>query len=200
MDFSLITYRSIKDLYLTYGYEFYTRDLDINLFGIRDPSNIDTFNDVIGICYLENNIPVIKKYKASTDPGKYYLLNPLSSKGTAILVPGQYINVFTIGKHKGSYEALVQNRPVKVYRDRNRDLKLDYSNIESGMFGINLHRTSSYGSVINVGKYSAGCQILNSPNDLTEVLKLCKISMRKYSFKAITYTLFTLDQLRKQYV
>ena len=197
MNINLVTYQKLKDAYNNLGYKFYTNDLHINLFGIRDASDVNTFNDCIGFCYVENGIPCIKKYKGSTDPGKYYLLNPMCSAGAAIVVPGYYPDLFAIGKHRGQYEALVQHSDIKVYRDRNKDTNLDFNpdSIQKGQFGINMHRTSAYGPVDYVGKYSAGCQILNSPNDLAEILKFCKISMKKYNYKYINYALFTLEQV-----
>jgi len=109
-----------------------------------------------------------------------------------LLVPAQYRSTWTIGLHQGKYKALTQLKPVKVYRDNDRDLILDYDSatIDEGMFGINIHRSNpSTTSVINE-RWSAGCQVFASPTDFAEFLNLIDESARRYG-NAFTYTLIT---------
>lgn len=198
MDLKTVNYQRIKDAYNRLGYKFYTNDKHINLFGIRDPNNVDLFNDCIGVAYMEGDIPVCRTFTATTDPGKYYLNNPLSSSGTAILVEGYYVDAFMFGKHKGSYDALIQASPLPVYRDRNKNniLDMDKNTIQKGMFGINLHRGNLYTIVDSIGKNSAGCQVVKYPNSLQIILDLCRMSSTKYNYKKFNYALFTLKQFR----
>lgn len=61
------------------------------------------------------------------DPGRAWLtLGWGGPGGTAILCPGQYVDAYEVGNHNGKYEALLQGRPVKVWRDYDRDGKLDF--------------------------------------------------------------------------
>jgi hypothetical protein len=46
---------------------------------------------------------------------------------------------------------------MKIYRDGNKDNKIDEVNVQVGLFGINLHR-AGLGSFID--NWSAGCQVV----------------------------------------
>ena len=118
---------------------------------------------------------------------KEKLLNP---KGTAILVPGQYRGCWQIGLHNGKYEALVQKKPVSVYRDGNKDLiyDLDPKKIDKGVFGINIHRSNPYGESATVDNWSAGCQVFASSKDFKEFMELCGKQKAMYG-NSFTYTL-----------
>ena len=99
-----------------------------------------------------------------------------NAKGTAILVPGQYRGCWAIGKHNGKYKALVQIKPVKVYRDGNKDMIYDLlpETINEGLFGINIHRSNEAITRNTVDMYSAGCQVFNNPNDFKNFIAICE--------------------------
>lgn len=122
---------------------------------------VNIFNDFATICWVENNLWKFIGFNATTDPGLYWLNNPLNVKGTAILKPGQYLDCWQRGLHKG-YPALVQVRPVTVYRDTNRDNKLDLGKEDTGLFGINSHESNHDGVSAFVDKWSAGCLVMAS--------------------------------------
>ena len=84
--------------------------------------------------------------------------------GTAIVKEGQYKGLWKTGLHKGRYFALVQKNPVTVIRDYNQDDRIDLASgrEETGMFGINHHRTGSVES-FKVHKWSAGCLVTQHP-------------------------------------
>ena len=108
--------------------------------------------------------------------------------GTAIMVPGQYVDAYCWGLHRGQYETLVQRGPgdpVKVWRDANKDEILDHvegSDIE-GYFGINIHHAGADSS--EVEKWSAGCQVFKRREDWREAMDVCKAS----GAEVFTYTL-----------
>ena len=84
-------------------------------------------------------------FEATTDPSNLNLETPVNNKGCAVLREGVHKALWKIGKHKGQYKALVQANPCQVIRDNNRDDKIDITdNTDFGMFGINLHRASSW--------------------------------------------------------
>ena len=122
--------------------------------------------------------------------------NPLNTYGTAILVPNQYRGCWQIGLHRGKYKALCQNKPVTVYRDNNKDNKydLDPSNTTTGMFGINIHRSNETWTRTTVDKYSAGCQVFNSPTDFNAFMRLCEKQKSLYG-NNFTYTLINEEDL-----
>src|SRR5258706_8646638 len=104
-------------------YKTFLRPFELNIVGIRSNSTIpNSFDDSINIFFKNNQgIWVFQSFKATTDPGTYWLKNPLNPQGTAILKEGQYISSHAIGLHRGKYPALVQVRPVTVIRDYDRD-------------------------------------------------------------------------------
>ena len=111
----------------------------------------------------------------------------MSSQGTAILVPGQYESAYAIGLHKG-YEALVQVKPVLVYRDKNKDSAFNEfpDTIQSGIFGINIHKAGLWSKL--VGQNSAGCQVFQKASDFEKFMALCRATVSKFG-NTFTYTL-----------
>jgi hypothetical protein len=146
----------------------------LNIIGMRQKEKlIDSYNDYICVLYIERNRWKFKAYSATTLPGKYWLVEKLMNpKGSLILSPGKYSGAFQLGKHKNKYEALVQAKPLPVYRDVNRDEKIDYENLETGFFGVNIHKREGLSDLI--GKNSAGCQVIKEKADFEEFMNLCK--------------------------
>lgn len=185
------------------GYAVFTQGAyNLNLFGIRSSSSqAGKFDDLMGCAYREyDGGPwVVQYWPATTDPGLYYLENPMRVEGTAILVPGQYRGAYQIGLHTG-YEALVQwAGPVKVYRDADRDGTLDFDpeTIMEGYFGINLHasyqRGDGTGESTVVGKWSGGCQVHATEAGFRAMMALAHRQLEVHpSWTKFTYTL--LDQ------
>jgi hypothetical protein len=185
------------------GYVFFdgNKKLNLNIVGVRrDNSGNNKFDDFLMMMYKDTNLkPVCKVYSITTDPGEYWLKNPINPKGTAVLVPGQYRGTWKLGKHQNNYEALVQRKEVKVWRDNNRDEIIDYRQlklINQGYFGINIHRSNPYDQSYAVGKWSAGCQVFQRAEDFNEFMQLCQDSAELYG-NSFTYTLLTEQELRK---
>lgn len=188
-----ISYDMVKAVFNNKGYVFFEGgDLDLNIFGIRASSDvINRFNDFVCVAYKINGEKKVNIYEATTDPGRFWLQNPINNKGCAILKEGQYRGVYKLGKHQGKYKALVQvGNEVEVYRDDNKDLVLDKNELSvmSGYFGINIHRSHPKYEVTEVNKYSAGCQVILNPKEFDELITLCKDSSGIWGDK-FTYTL-----------
>ncbi len=77
--------------------------------------------------------------------------------GVARLVEGQYIDSHIMRLHAGKYEALGQNKAVKVFRDPNKDMVYDESKIQEGVFGINIHKAGADSTYVE--NWSEGCQV-----------------------------------------
>ena len=174
------------------GYRtFKSGDYNLNIIGVRSRARVaNSFDDTMYVVYKEDGVWVQHEYSITTDPGLYWLENPSRVAGTAILKSGQYRSAFSIGKHRGRYTALVQSGPVDVYRDSNRDSHIDMeeTSIQTGFFGINIHRSSSSGSSPAVNKWSAGCQVFQNTAEYDSFIALCRKSSRLYGDK-FTYTL-----------
>lgn len=163
---------------------------DLNIVGIRS-SEIDqeSFNDWITVFYLSAGRWIYFPFPGTTDPGSFYLQNPVNVSGTAILKPGQYRGSHKIGRHK-NYKALQQSKAVTVFRDTNRDGYLNTAGMEqeTGIFGINIHRSNAHRPSKLIGKWSAGCQVIQDPVHFNFLLELCEHSAATYS-NSFSYTL-----------
>jgi hypothetical protein len=102
----------------------------------------------------------------STTPGDFYIFNPLTVGGItgAAVASEQQV----IGSHKfvtsGSWSSLwlgapyfFQSGAIEVYRDGNKDRKLDKTTKTKGWYGINFHR-GGVGSFVD--NWSAGCMVV----------------------------------------
>ena len=174
------------------GYKIFknSKGHDLNIVGIRSSSiEAEKFNDWLTVFYMFDDIWNYFAFPATTDPGTYYRLNPINVRGTAVLKPGQYRSAYKIGKHRG-YKALQQHKEMTVFRDANRDNILDTRGMdeETGIFGINIHRANAYRPSTVVGKWSAGCQVLQDPDHFQFLLTLCERGKEKFD-NSFTYTL-----------
>lgn len=174
------------------GYAIYSRPFEINLVGIRSAdTRANRFDDEIHLFYKNGaGQRVHFIFPATTDPGTYWLKNPMNPQGTAILKAGQYKDCYQIGLHQGKYYALVQAKPVTVLRDYDRNAFLDFKNgkADTGMFGINIHHANVEGTATVVDKNSAGCQVFARMKDFTLFMTLCEAHRRLYG-NSFTYTL-----------
>ena len=173
-------------------YETYSRPFELNIVGIRSDSTLpNRFDDEMHVFFKNGSEKWIHyAFPATTDPGTYWLQNPMSPQGTAILKQAQYKGSYQIGLHRGKYYALVQSKPVTVLRDYDRNAILDFWNgkPDTGMFGINIHRASVNGTTRSVDSYSAGCQVFANINDFNLFMQLCEKHKQLYG-NSFTYTL-----------
>ena len=122
--------------------------------------------------------------------------NLFNKDGVAILVPGQYRGSHTIGLHQGKYKALKQQKPVKVYRDKNKDGNYDMleENIKEGIYGINIHRASATGTSSQIDKWSAGCQVIANNQNFDRLMELAHKAKDIWG-NSFTYTLIESEDL-----
>ena len=170
-------------------FKFYTDPMKLNIVGIRKQLHTNAFDDELRVGYHD----AAGKYHETawaitTDPGSSSLIKG-KSKGTAILVPGQYEDTYAIDLHRGSYQALCQRLgKVRVYRDKNKDSKHDLVDcgIEEGFFGINIHKAGRHSKLVD--GWSAGCQVFQKEDDFKHFMSLCKVHAKLYG-NCFTYTL-----------
>jgi hypothetical protein len=193
-----ITIKKIKSAMINAGYSlFIGGNYNLNLIGIRsNDKHANTFNDVFCVLFEVSGVEQLLQFACTTDPGVYYRLNPLNVNGTAVLVPGQHKSMWELGLHQGKYQALVQRGEATVYRDGNKNVKLDITDVEkqTGLFGINAHRASENGLAKKVDKFSAGCQVIQHPIEYDLLINLCKLAQEQFGNR-FTYTLLTEQQL-----
>jgi hypothetical protein len=173
------SYVELENKFKELGYEWPA----FHIIGTRSKANEkNKFDDYF---YLIKG-PIMYVYSGTTNPGTHWLKNLLNPKGTAVLKPGQYVDAYQLGLHQGKYEALVQRKPVTVYRDGDKDDTAEEQGKEdTGLFGINMHRANSAAISKFIDKWSAGCQVLDNPEQFKTLISSCKTTGRK----AFTYTL-----------
>ncbi len=151
---------------------------EITLIGIRNEQDIekDVINDYLGYI-IKDKVFICK---GTTDPSVFYTTNKTerNKQGTFHLMEGFHKAIWCVGTHKG-YQALVNDRryclPTKGWRDVNYNFKHDEADIEvKGHFGINCHRMHPTILVPFIGRYSAGCQVVNNPKDFKHILNTVK--------------------------
>lgn len=207
-----ISYVDLKNIFSQKNYVFFTEGyFNLNIFGIRSiGSQSNKFDDFIGCAYMDKNGKAqVEIYPATTDPGNYYLKNPLNKKGTLIMVPGQYRSAYKYGVHGRSgnfpYEALEQVGIMTYVRDNNRDLvintdlyedpKLFERNKITGVYKTNIHRASKWKVVRLVERYSAGCQVIQDPHDFDRLMELATNQIKYGNGEYYTYTLLTEEDI-----
>ena len=167
---------------------------NLNIIGLRSENlQAGDFADTLAVAYRDEHGWVARYFKITTDPGVGFLETPINPNGTAILCPGQYRSCYSIGRHRGQYEALVQNNgPVRVWRDADKDDTIDIlpdTEVE-GYFGINIHRATSHTIAVSNNLASAGCQVFADPNEFDYFMSLCESQVvHNPTWTKFTYTL-----------
>ena len=207
--------KMMRDAFEAEGHIWHS-DGRLNLVGIRNECPLPLhFDDCLIIAYNTtdqytdevdhlwtrgNRSWRVNVIPCTTDPGMHWLQNPSEQTGTAILQPGQYY--YQLGAHGGAstyaeqYEALVQAWPVKIWRDNNRDSKLDEggeSNSFEGFFGINIHRAGRGFVDSSVDRWSAGCQVAKHDSDFSRMLDIYKRGKQRHK-NLFKYTLFNEER------
>lgn len=155
-------------------YEKPGREYNLNIVGWRNSvGRVNYFDDHLSVYWQRHGKWESLHYPITTRPGLAWLLNPMNEKGTAILVPGQYREAYALGEYKG-YTALRQVASVTVFRDDDKDSQWAYnfSKIDTGLFGIHIHRAGIWSKVVGVS--SAGCQVFQKKADFEEFIDLCR--------------------------
>lgn len=174
------------------GYAWFegAKDFDVNIVGVRNSATgqkvTNAFDDCITISYKENGEWKSHCWMATTDPGKKGVLESKNATGVARLVEGQYRGSHSLGLHQGKYEALRQVKPVRVYRDANKDLTYDEDKIAEGVFGINIHKAGVDSTFVE--NWSEGCQVFKKAKDFEEFMAICRKAAAIHG-KTFTYTL-----------
>lgn len=191
----------IKGLLNFRKFKLFTRPYELNIVGLRNKSVIpNRFDDELHVFYKINAVKwEYHIFKITTDPGTFWLKNPMQPQGTAILPEGQYINAYALGLHKGQYKALVEVKPLPVLRDYDRNAVLDFYNGKKqvGQHGINIHRANKVGTTLTVDKNSAGCQVFANAADFESFLKLCEQHKSRFG-NLFTYTLFDFRSVARR--
>lgn len=202
-----ISVNTLHSVFAAKNYVIFSNDVknyNLNIFGVRSSKlDTNTFNDIVGMFWKFQGQWFLKKYIATTDPGLYYFEHPMSVKGTHIMKEGQYRRAYSIGKHQGKYDALVQTGPVDFYKDGDKDRQFDRDEnnvLKGGYIGANIHstingvidvRTAKFNPIQEsavVHNWSAACQVLAKPSEYQEFMLTC-YKAKDIHGNGFTYTL-----------
>lgn len=189
-----------EKLFKDKGYAWFNKgNYNLNIIGVRSNNNnkvTNKYDDVLVVDYNTDSCHKRVCYNITTEPGKYYMKTLGNPKGTAILVPGQYRGCWQLALHRGKYKALCQRKKVKVYRDGNKNMTYDMTpeSIDTGIFGINIHRSNEAWTRNTIDQYSAGCQVFNNPTDFNAFMRLCEEQRKRYG-NNFTYTLINEEDM-----
>lgn len=187
---------ALKNTLKKKGYTIFTRPYELNLIGLRTSTKQNSFDDTMAIFYNDNKGNTIyNEYPITTDPGTYWLNKPMNVNGTAMLKTGQYVDTWIIGPHLNKYTALVQRKPVTVYRDNDRNSIFQSNKEDTGLFGINIHKAGTDSNTID--KWSAGCQVFKRVADFNTLMNLANKQKELYGNK-FTYTLLDAVEVEKK--
>jgi hypothetical protein len=167
---------------------------DVNIVGVRlNTQNVadkvtNVFDDFLTISYKDDKgVWKFHCWRATTDPGKKGVMEFSNKNGVARLVPGQYRRVWRIDKHQGKYDALCQrNGNVTVYRDKDKNMVFDESKLDTGMFGINIHKAGRDSTWVE--NWSEGCQVFKRVLDFDEFMGICRKASKIHG-NVFSYTL-----------
>ena len=198
------TREQIESALKSKGYKWFNDDAnksyDVNIVGVRNntPSVAkkvtNVFDDHLTISFKdEKGVWQFYCWNATTDPGKKGVQQFSNKNGVARLVEGQYRGSHSLGLHQGKYEALRQAKPVKVWRDKNKDLIFDETIINEGIFGINIHKAGKDSTWVE--NWSEGCQVFKRVKDFDEFMKIVKKSSKIHG-NSFTYTLINSTDIK----
>ena len=175
---------------------------NLNIVGVRNPnSQANKFDDTLYVIHkeLDDQEKVVwacYSFCCTTDPGFYWMAHSTIGGGVAIMAhPQQCRGAYKIDFHRGKYKALCQRlKPVYVWRDGNRNQTLEMVGpLHKVNSGINIHRASQYFTKESVGRYSAGCTVIQAPDDFDIFMSLCYKQQDHGMGYRFTYTILLGD-------
>lgn len=196
---SCYTREQIEKAVKAKGYAWFEgpKDYDVNIIGVRNAAPgqkvTNLFDDCITLSYKINGVWQSHCWAATTDPGKKGVLEFKNPNGVARLVEGQYRGSHALGLHQGKYQALRQQKPVKVYRDKDKDLEYDEDRTQEGLFGINIHKAGRESTWVE--NWSEGCQVFKRSKDFDEFMAICRKAAKIHG-NSFSYTLIESTDIK----
>jgi hypothetical protein len=178
------------------------KSYDVNIVGVRNnaPSVAkkvtNVFDDHLTLSFKdEKGAWQYYCWMATCDPGKKGVQQFHNKNGVARLVPGQYRGAYALSLHQGKYEAVCQRlQEVTVWRDDNKDLTFDEVKQDTGMFGINIHKSGVDSTWVE--NWSEGCQVFKRVKDFNEFMSICKKAAKVHG-NHFTYTLIESSDIKQ---
>jgi len=140
---------------------------------------------------------IISPYQITTCPSlAYYGNKPLSSQGTAIKAPGDFLYLLRENELKhGKYKMLIEGEPSKFYRYAKGTTKFETykpGEMKTESIGLLIHRSSKNKGVC-VGPWSGGCQVFDELSKFDEFIK--KLESQSSNQGRFYYSLIEMDSI-----
>jgi hypothetical protein len=199
------TKEQIKMAVKSKGYKWFedasNKTYDVNIVGVRNNTPgiykkvTNVFDDCLTVSFKDAQlVEQFYCWKATCDPGKKGVKQFHNKNGVARLVPGQYRGAYALSLHQGKYEAVCQRlQEVTVWRDDNKDLTFDEVKQDTGMFGINIHKSGVDSTWVE--NWSEGCQVFKRVKDFNEFISICKKAAKVHG-NHFTYTLIESSDIK----
>jgi hypothetical protein len=199
------TKEQIKTAVKSKGYKWFedasNKTYDVNIVGVRNNTPgiykkvTNVFDDCLTVSFKDAKlVEQFYCWKATCDPGKKGVKQFHNKNGVARLVPGQYRGAYALSLHQGKYEAVCQRlQEVTVWRDDNKDLTFDEVKQDTGMFGINIHKSGVDSTWVE--NWSEGCQVFKRVKDFNEFMSICKKAAKVHG-NHFTYTLIESSDIK----
>ena len=199
------TKEQIKTAVKSKGYKWFedvsNKTYDVNIVGVRNNTPgiykkvTNVFDDCLTVSFKDDKlVEQFYCWKATCDPGKKGVKQFHNKNGVARLVPGQYRGAYALSLHQGKYEAVCQRlQEVTVWRDGNKDLTFDEVKQDTGMFGINIHKSGVDSTWVE--NWSEGCQVFKRVKDFNEFISICKNAAKVHG-NHFTYTLIESSDIK----
>jgi hypothetical protein len=180
----IIKYMQLKDYWVARapGYLNIVYVEGVGEDGTLNDDAPNKWNDRRLVIQIKNRKPVfVGNWDATTEPGFFYVFNPLNPGGAARIAFGQYkawqVGVHNAGKPSG-HPALVQRGEITVHRDFNKDMKRTGDKTDVGSaFAVNQHKGFNMPPG-EIGKASAGCLVGRTNKGHEEFMALVKTDPR----------------------
>lgn len=172
--------------------ENYGRVLEgLLLFAIRNNENneLDEFNDLIGFYYKDT----IVLHPGTTDPGVFWTSHHFAPpNGAAHYQSGMHYNLYQLGWHYNE-KALVQgDNPAWIWRDDDDNFVHNQQDrVQYGCFGMNMHSSNN---AKKIGKWSAGCQVLQYSKHLAHIVSTVFLYERLLNRKTMKHDYLIIDK------
>jgi hypothetical protein len=143
----------------------------VNLIGIRSAAlEPRTYNDWIAAAYCDGVRWNFFPFPATTDPGTFWQDEPRRVQGTSVLEPGQYPNLWRVGRLRGR-RALRQRGPARVWRGARRQHYLDTEGVAEAVrqAGIDLFAAGEKDG----SRWRSAAQVLQDREHARFLMALC---------------------------
>ncbi|WP_017651583.1 peptidoglycan-binding domain-containing protein [Fortiea contorta] len=177
----IVKYMQAKD------YQVFSRSREYNIVYVEGMSGdwtlngdrANEFNDRRIVIEVVEGVPkIVDHWQATTEPGRFYTINPMNPKGAARIKFDQYKS-WRVGFHGNAdrHEALIQVAPITVHRDFNEDFKRTGDKLDTGLFMVNQHW--GYDAPANdIKNASAGCLVGRTRQGHREFMAIIKQDRR----------------------